>query len=204
MLDNSFDQPSYHYITEVFSGIKLKFSQIKSSCDKHFTHESRGVIIVNFSPRKISSYSMVHYRQSKSIMHKLSRNLVTDDIVSSLIKETFGGKGPKFNILIFLNESNYHFTAHEGAPPCEIYNFSVTVTYVGATYTGAGCSVPSPVLSRMLPSLPSINYFSDSISYHLVKLSWGIYFEVNHKLLFYREHKNNHYLGLLKRNPNQY
>ena len=34
-------------------------------------------------------------------MHKLSRNLLTDDIVSSLTKETFGGKGPKFNILIF-------------------------------------------------------------------------------------------------------
>ena len=43
--------------------------------------------------------------------------------------------------IMSLNESTYHFTAPEGAPPCEVYNFSVTATYVGATYTGAGCSV---------------------------------------------------------------
>ena len=77
-------------------------------------------------------------------------------------------------------ESTYHFTAPEGAPPCEVYNFSVTVTYVGATYTGAGCSVP--VLSTTLPSLPDVKNLSNSISYHLVKLSQGltlsIYFEV--------------------------
>ena len=82
--------------------------------------------------------------------------------------------------LISLNESTYHFTAPEGAPPCEVYNFSVTATYVGATYTGAGCSVP--VLSTTLHSLPDIKSLSDSISYHLVKLSQGltlsIYFEV--------------------------
>ena len=29
--------------------------------------------------------------------------------------------------LISLNESTYHFTAPEGAPPCEVYNFSVTL-----------------------------------------------------------------------------
>jgi hypothetical protein len=45
-----------------------------------------------------------------------------------------------------LNESHYHFTAPEGAPPCEVYNFSVTATYVGATYTGAGCSLPLETL----------------------------------------------------------
>ena len=84
--------------------------------------------------------------------------------------------------LISLNESTYHFTAPEGAPPCEVYNFSVTATNVGTTYTGAGCSVPSPVLSTMLPSLPDIRSLSDSISYHLVKLSQeltlSVYFEV--------------------------
>jgi hypothetical protein len=82
-----------------------------------------------------------------------------------------------------LNESYYHFTAPEGAPPCEVYNFSITATYVGATYTGAGCSLPSPVISTMLPSLPDINYLSDSITYHLVRLSQGltlsVYFEVS-------------------------
>ena len=58
---------------------------------------------------------------------------------------------------IFNPQETYHiFTAPEGAPPCEVYNFSITATYVGATYTGAGCSVPSPVLSTTLPSLPFI------------------------------------------------
>ena len=83
--------------------------------------------------------------------------------------------------LISLNESTYHFTVPEGAPPCEVYNFSVTATNVGTTYTG--CSVPSPVLSTMLPSLPDIRSLSDGISYHLVKLSReltliSVYFEV--------------------------
>ena len=63
------------------------------------------------------------------------------------------------------------FTAHKGAPPCEIYNFSVTATYVGATYTGAGCSVPSPVLSRMLPSIPDIRRVESSLEYSLEKVS---------------------------------
>ena len=71
--------------------------------------------------------------------------------------------------MISLNESHYHFTAAEGAPPCEVYNFSVTATYVGATYTGAGCSVPSPVLSTMLPSLPNISQLESSIHYSLMK-----------------------------------
>ena len=44
---------------------------------------------------------------------------------------------------ISLNVSNYHFTAYEGGlwPPCEVYNFSVTAAYVGAIYSGDGCSV---------------------------------------------------------------
>ena len=63
----------------------------------------------------------------------------------------------------------YVFTAPEGAPPCEVYNFSVTATYVGATYTGAGCSVSSPVLSRMLPSLADIGRIN--FSYTLVVIA---------------------------------
>ena len=53
-----------------------------------------------------------------------------------------------------LHTSSFNFSAPEGAPACEVYNFSVTASYVGATYTGAGCSELSPVISRMLPSLP--------------------------------------------------
>ena len=90
--------------------------------------------------------------------------------------------------IIPLNESNYYFTALEDAPPCEVYNFSVTAHYVSATYIGAGCNVPSAVLSTMLPSLPDVTYMSDTFSYHLVKMSQGltlsIYFEVSYKILF--------------------
>ncbi len=72
-----------------------------------------------------------------------------------------------------LYEPCYLFIAPEGAPPCEVYNFSVTATYdvVGATYTGAGCSVPSQVLSTMLPSLPDIDLLESSIDYSLKMLS---------------------------------
>ena len=74
-----------------------------------------------------------------------------------------------------LQESFYRFTAPEGAPPCEIYNFSVTATYVGASYTGAGCSVPSQVLSKMLPSLPDIARLELTLKYSLRKnLSGGV------------------------------
>ena len=55
----------------------------------------------------------------------------------------------------------------ERTPPCEVYNFSVTATYVGATYTGAGCSVPSPAFSRMLPSLPDISQLESTLKYSI-------------------------------------
>ena len=80
-------------------------------------------------------------------------------------------------------ESHYIFTAPEDAPPCEVYNFSVTATYVGATYTGDGCSVPSQVLSRMLPSLPDISRPESSQNFSLQKQSGGVtlsvYFQVH-------------------------
>ena len=98
-------------------------------------------------------------------------DLSVGDAVQSFLLTISHGSSSE---MISLNESHYHFTAPEGAPPCEVYNFSVTATYVGATYTGASCSVPSPVLSTMLPSLPDIRSLSDSISYHLVKVSHGL------------------------------
>jgi hypothetical protein len=80
-------------------------------------------------------------------------------------------------------EPYFHFTAPEGAPPCEVYNFSVTATYVGATYTGAGCSVASQVLSAMLPSLPIIDDFQSSYNVLLEKQAeeavLTVYFQVN-------------------------
>ena len=71
--------------------------------------------------------------------------------------------------VIHLSESYYYFTAPEDPPPCLVYNFSVTATYIGATYTGAGCSVPSPVISTMLPSLTDVDQVQSSLSYLLTK-----------------------------------
>ena len=82
--------------------------------------------------------------------------------------------------LVFtLQNPNYIFTAPEGAPPCEVYNFSVTATYIGATYTGAGCSDASPVLSRMLPSLPNISRLESSLDYVLEKRSTSFIVKVS-------------------------
>ena len=74
---------------------------------------------------------------------------------------------------ILLNESFMVFTAPEGAPPCEVYKFSVTAAYVGATYTGAGCSVSSSVINRMLPSLPDQRILGSSLEYSLDKHGTG-------------------------------
>ena len=76
-----------------------------------------------------------------------------------------GSKTQRLQYLIY--EPYFLFTAPEDAPPCEVYNFSVTATYVGATYTGAGCSVPSPVLSTVLPSLPDATRLKSSLNYML-------------------------------------
>ena len=75
-----------------------------------------------------------------------------------------------------LDTPYFTFTAPDDASPCEVYNFSVTATYdiVGATYTGAGCSVPSPVVSRMLPSLPNVTKLESSLDYSLELNSGGI------------------------------
>ena len=83
---------------------------------------------------------------------------------------------------LFLNvqDSFYEFSAPRDAPPCEVYNFSVTATYVGATYTGDGCSVPSPVISRMLPSLPDIRQLNSSLKFSLEKqISGGVMLTVS-------------------------
>ena len=68
---------------------------------------------------------------------------------------------------VSLNESYYTFSAPEGSAPCEVYYFSITATYIGARYIGAGCSASSPVLSRMLPSLPDIKGLERSLKYSI-------------------------------------
>ena len=74
---------------------------------------------------------------------------------------------------LLLNESCYEFSAPEIDQPCEVYNFSVTTTYVGATYTGGGCSLSTLVLSKMLPSLPDTAKFESSLTYSLEKQVLG-------------------------------
>ena len=81
-----------------------------------------------------------------------------------------------------VHEPFYTFTAQpESSSPCEVYNFSITAhaTYVGATYTGAGCSVPSPVLSRMLPSLPDISRLESTLKYSISTDSAGVTLNVS-------------------------
>ena len=97
-------------------------------------------------------------------------------------------------ILSLNNNSESHYilsvpeeTATDSQLQCEVYNFSVTATPVGATYTGDGCSVPSPVLSRMLPSLPDTSQLESSVGFQLFKLSGrpvlSIHFEVDHYII---------------------
>ena len=87
--------------------------------------------------------------------------------------------------ILQLHQPYYVFNAPGGAPPCEVYNFSVTATYIGATYTGAGCSVPSPVPSKMLPSLPDISRLESSMEYSLEKdsdkgITLNVFFTVSY------------------------
>ena len=58
--------------------------------------------------------------------------------------------GSSIQEVMLFNESTYYFTVPKRTSHCEIYNFSVIVTYVGAAYIGTGCSVPSPVFSTTL------------------------------------------------------
>ena len=80
-----------------------------------------------------------------------------------------------------LVEKYFVFNASDSAPACEVYNVSVTATYVGATYTGAGCSESSNE-TFMLPSLPDIRELEKSIKNQLMKeamISLTITFKVS-------------------------
>ena len=83
---------------------------------------------------------------------------------------------------LVLHNTLYLFTASEHVPPCEVYNFSVTATHVGATYTGAGCSVSSPVLSTMLLSVPDIDKMEQTIQFTLAKLSGELIFNISYEV----------------------
>ena len=91
--------------------------------------------------------------------------------------------GSNWKIVINTTEHHYSFTAPEGAPPCEVYNFSVTATYVGATYLGACCSVPSAVVSRVLPSLPNIKRLKSSLKHSLTNISGELKLNVSFEVI---------------------
>ena len=111
---------------------------------------------------------------------KLSENAIniswSEDSTPPDVAQTFNvtiitSDGSIIDTVIDLTENYYFFSAPNDALPCEVYNFSVTATPVGATYTGDGCSVPSPVFSRMLPSLPDISSLESSLNTTLVLTS---------------------------------
>ena len=82
-----------------------------------------------------------------------------------------------------LHEPHSEFTAPDGAPACEVYTFSITATYAGASYTGSGCSMPSYIHS-MLPSLPDIMSLESSLKYSLVKGSMSVTFNVSFEVSY--------------------
>ena len=70
-----------------------------------------------------------------------SLNLVSSAAQGVYYNLTIGHGSSSDSQLISLTESTYHFIASEGAPPCEVYNFSVTLTYVNKVDVRTGCSV---------------------------------------------------------------
>ena len=68
------------------------------------------------------------------------------------------------------NTNHYIFTAPKGSKPCDVFNFSVIATYIGASYTGADCSVPSMTPNMMLPSLPDAKIIESTLKYSLEKM----------------------------------
>ncbi len=119
-------------------------------------------IVISYQPCSLSEPILIKIGQVKDLAVR-SVNLTwtspeAQELIEQSIKLNYSLKvtSKSDTTPIQVQEPFYIFTAPEGAPPCEVYNFSVTATYVGATYTGTACSIPSPVISRMLPSLPDI------------------------------------------------
>ena len=84
-----------------------------------------------------------------------------------------------------LNEPQFNFTAPNDAPPCEVYNFSVTATpnVDGTRYSGDGCSVHYSMRSVVLPSLPDITRLEMSLNYTLENsLEDGFELKVTYKV----------------------
>ena len=83
-----------------------------------------------------------------------------------------------------LDERYLVLNATDNVPTCEVYNFSVTATYVGATYVGGGCSIPSNEVF-MLPSLPDIWELEKYLKNHLIKESTEITLSISFEVRCY-------------------
>ena len=101
---------------------------------------------------------------------ELSSETIPNVGQESTLTITYGSNITVINTI----KHHYSFSALEGAPSCEAYNLSIMATYIGATYSGPGCSVPSPTVSTMLPSLPDIEKLNSSLTYSLTSIG-GIF-----------------------------
>ena len=117
-----------------------------------------------------------------SLMLTWSQGSLLPDIMQTFLLTINHGSSSH---VIPLNESHYNFTAPEGAPPCEVYNFSVTANYIGATYIGAGCSVPGILNNKMLPSLPDIDRLESTITYRLLQQSEEFIFNISFEVSYH-------------------
>ena len=86
--------------------------------------------------------------------------------------------------LISLNESTYHFIAPEGAPPCEVYNLSVTLAHANNVDVRTNGSV---LLETILYSRNPLDYdlwtevdlLGELILNIIVKVSIGLHIDNN-------------------------
>ena len=90
-----------------------------------------------------------------------------------------------------LNRTHTVFTSPTAAPPCEIYNFSVTASYdkIGTTYSGAECCVPTSLYDRMVPSAPRFNNIETFPNHSLTNngygnLSLAVHFKVSYIFIY--------------------
>ena len=92
--------------------------------------------VFSLEPSPVMLEAMDTYSVQSSNISWSSRPLLVDPKPNQMYTLSVTSPSTREQMFV-LYEPYYLFTAPEGAPPCEVYNFSVTATYVGATYTGA-------------------------------------------------------------------
>ena len=114
-------------------------------------------------------YAVTYFSESTELGLNISTVNMSTVTVIVLWDKISSSTVPSYKVMIRgalhsykLSDPYYAFTAPEGAPPCEVYNFFVTATYDidGVTYTGAGCSVQSSDILVLYGA-----YLSDTMTY---------------------------------------